>query len=120
MKVVPDTNVLVSGTFWKGNSDEIIRKVENKEVEIVLSEEIIEEYQEVINRDEIMDKIVNKNLILNRSVQKMINNSIIVESKQKFDIVEDKKDNKIIECAVEGNVNYIISQDNHLLKPRLS
>lgn len=52
MKVVLDTNVLVSATFWKGNSEKIIDKVENKEVELVISKELIDEYKEVINRDE--------------------------------------------------------------------
>lgn len=65
----------------------------------------------------IMDKIQNKNLILNESVQKIINSSTIIEPKQKFEVVkDDPKDNKIIECAIEGNVDYIVSQDNHLLK----
>ena len=116
MKVVLDTNVLVSGTFWKGDSEKIIDKVENKEVELILSKELIEEYEEVINREEIMDKTQNKDLILNESVQKIINDSTIVGPTKKFDAVkEDSKDNKVVECAVEGNVDYIISQDNHLL-----
>ncbi len=116
MRVVLDTNVLVSGTFWKGDSEKIVDKVENKEVELISSKELIEEYEEVINREEIMDKTQNKDLILNESVQKVINDSTIVEPTKKFDVVkEDPKDNKIVECAVEGNADYIISQDNHLL-----
>lgn len=116
MRVVLDTNVLVSGTFWRGDSEKIIDKIENKEIELILSKDLIDEYEEVINREEIMNKIQNKDLILNESVQKIINDSIIVEPKQKFSIVEDIDDNKIIECAVEGNADYIVSQDNHLLK----
>jgi len=116
MKVVLDTNVLVSGTFWRGDSEKIVNKVENKEVELVSSKELIEEYEEVIAREEIMDKMQNKDLILNESVQKIINDSTIVEPTKKFDVVkEDPKDNKVVECAVEGNVDYIVSQDNHLL-----
>lgn len=116
MKVGLDTNVLVSGTFWRGDSEKIISKIENKEVELISSKELIEEYEEVIAREEIMDKMQNKDLILNESVQKIINDSTIVEPTKKFDVVkEDPKDNKVVECAVEGNVDYIVSQDNHLL-----
>jgi len=30
-------------------------------------------------------------------------------------IEQDPDDNRILECAVEGNVNYIVSGDRHLL-----
>lgn len=84
MKIVLDTNVLVSGTFWKGNSAKIIDKIENKEIGLILSKELIEEYNEVINRNEIIDKIKIKNLILNEATQKIINNSTIVDPQAKI------------------------------------
>jgi len=116
MKVVLDTNVLVSGTFWKGDSSRILEFIDSGKLELVLSGELIEEYNEVIERDEIMDKVENKNLILNKAVVGIIKDSIIIEPKQKFDVVkDDADDNKVLECAFEGQVNYIISQDNHLL-----
>ncbi len=42
--------------------------------------------------------------------------TLVVPSK-KIDIIkEDPDDNKVLECAIEGNVDYIISGDRHLLK----
>ena len=39
--------------------------------------------------------------------------------KNKLKIVkEDPDDNKILECAVEGKADFIVSQDSHLLKLR--
>lgn len=55
MRITLDTNVLISATFWDGCSDKIIRKVENKEVELILSEEIIKEFSEVLDYKEIQD-----------------------------------------------------------------
>ena len=47
----------------------------------------------------------------------IVRNSIIIEPKERINIVkDDPKDNIFIETAVAGNVDYIISQDNHLLK----
>ena len=47
----------------------------------------------------------------------IVRNSLIVELKEKIAAVkDDPKDNVFIETAVAGNVDYIISQDNHLLK----
>ncbi len=117
MKVVLDTNVFVSGTFWKGDSAKIINLIDSKELTLILSDDLIEEYNNVIIRDEILDKIQNKQLILNKSVQKIIQDSLVVFPLTKFDIIkEDPDDNKVIECAVEGNADYIITNDNHLLK----
>jgi|SRR3989344_1069289 len=117
MKITVDTNVLISSTFWYGASNKIIEKVENKELELILSKEIIEEFLRVLNYEEIQQKIRDKNLEMKRSVEKIISISLITEPKQKFDIIkEDPDDNKILECAFERKVDYIISQDNHLLK----
>ena len=44
MKITVDTNVLISSSFWHGDSDRILNRVENKEIELVLSKEIIEEF----------------------------------------------------------------------------
>ena len=52
-------------------------------------------------------------------VDLIVRNSIIVEPKEKISIIkDDSKDNIFIETAVAGSVDYIVSQDNHLLKLR--
>ena len=61
MRITVDTNVLVSSTFWYGDSDKILKKVENKEIDLILSEAIIEEFSDVLNYEDIQDKIRNKN-----------------------------------------------------------
>jgi predicted nucleic acid-binding protein len=44
-------------------------------------------------------------------------NSTIIKPKTRLSIVkEDHDDNKIIECAVTGKADYIITKDKHLLK----
>ncbi len=43
--------------------------------------------------------------------------SELVIPTEKFDAIkEDSDDNKILDCAFAGRVDFIISQDNHLLK----
>ena len=117
MKITADTNVLVSASFWTGNSFRILNLVDKGYIELFLSEKIIEEYVEVVKRAEIEDKILDKNLILNRVVQKVLANSTIIIPSRKLDIIkEDFDDNAVLECAVEGKVDYLITQDSHLLK----
>lgn len=117
MKVILDTNVLISATFWEGDSSKIVKKVEDKEIELILSKDILDEFKGVLGYKEIQEKIKNKNLEMKRTVEKIISISSIVEPKNRFNVVEgDSDDDKFLECAVEGNANFIVSQDNHLLK----
>jgi putative PIN family toxin of toxin-antitoxin system len=117
MKVTLDTNVLISGTFWTGDSFKILNLIDKGEIKCVLSEEILKEYKRIIKSEEITEKIKEKDLLLKKVVQKVIINSKIVKPQIKLDVVkEDKDDNKIIECAIKGKVDYIISKDKHLLK----
>ena len=55
MKVVLDTNVLVSGTFWTGDSFKILRRIDLKEITFVLSKELLDEYDETIHKEDIVE-----------------------------------------------------------------
>ncbi|MEK6973933.1 MAG: putative toxin-antitoxin system toxin component, PIN family [Nanoarchaeota archaeon] len=117
MKITVDTNVLVSATFWYGDSNKIIEMVENKKIVLILSRPILEEYVEVINSEDVQSKIKNKKLIFKYSTESLNALAEIINIKSKINIVkEDPDDNKILECAFDGRVDYIISKDNHLLK----
>ena len=117
MKITVDTNTLISATFWNGPSDRIISKVEAREIQLILSEEIIKEYAEVLDYEEIKDKIRDKNLAMKHSVNKIISISTIIEPKTRLNVInDDPDDNKILECAIAGKVDCIVSNDRHLLK----
>ena len=55
---------------------------------------------------------------MKRTIDKIISLSTIIEPNEKIFVCEDVDDNIILECALEGKVNFIISQDDHLLKLR--
>ena len=56
MKVVIDTNVVVSGTFWTGNSYEVIKTVVEGKTTLIVSVPILKEYDKILNSEEILDK----------------------------------------------------------------
>ncbi len=117
IRFTADTNILVSGSFWTGDSFKILEKTDKKEITLVTSKNIIGEYTKVMDSDEIIEKIKNKSLILSGVIQRVISNSSIVEPTEKINAVkEDPDDNKILECAKAGKVDYIVTNDNHLLK----
>ena len=115
-RITLDTNILISGTFWTGVSFKILERIDQKHDISILSKDIISEYERILQTEEIVKKVENKHLIFSRVVQKVVLNSKIVIPKVKLNVVkDDPDDNCILECAKEGNVDYIITNDRHLL-----
>ena len=117
VRITIDTNIFVAATFWLGASHRVLNLVEEGKIELILSKDIIQEFIDVLGYEEIKQKVKNKNLEMMLTIEKLKSISIIIEPKEKLDTVkEDPADNKILECAFEGNAGFIISKDNHLLK----
>ncbi|MEK6833452.1 MAG: putative toxin-antitoxin system toxin component, PIN family [Nanoarchaeota archaeon] len=117
MKIVLDTNVWLSGIFWDGEASKIIEKAEKKEIQIIISEDILSEIVNVLNRESKFQKyILNLRLSIEDLIRTILSISTLIEIKNKLDIIKaDPKDNIILEIALDGRVEYIISYDNHLL-----
>jgi putative PIN family toxin of toxin-antitoxin system len=108
-----DTNVLISATLWEGSvAQKFLFKCIKENIQIFSSQKIIEEYKEILARD--FDYIEYE---IGEILEKVLQFVTLVTPIKKIDIVkEDADDNKIIECAVESDAEYIISYDKHLLK----
>lgn len=116
MRITLDTNVLLSATFWYGDSNKIIELVEERKHVLVLSKAIFDEYNDIIARDEILSKVIEKDLERKFTVQKLVSISEIVSTGKPLDVVkDDPDDNIIVEAAYYGKADLIISQDKHLL-----
>jgi len=113
VKVVLDTNVFISGIFWRGSSNKVIMSWKEGKFTLVTSLEIISEIIKVLKDF----KIKLSDDMIREWIDLIVRNSIIVEPKERINIVkDDPKDNIFIETAAAGNADYVISQDNHLLK----
>lgn len=117
MKIVLDTNVWLSGIFWEGEASKIIEKAEKKEVQIIISEDILSEIIKVLNRESKFQKyILNLKLNIEDLLRTILSISTLIETKVRLEVIKvDPKDNMVLETAIGGKVEYIISYDNHLL-----
>ncbi len=111
IRIVVDTNVIISSIFWRGNQFEVIRKGLLEKYHLVSSTEIL---------DEVIEKLRNKFHLPEDKIQELVDILLtycnIIEVKSKFDVVRDKTDNKIIECAFDGKADYIVTGDSDLLE----
>ena len=113
VKVVIDTNVLVSAILFGGNPEQVLDSVEEGKIKILISEEILEEFKEVLQR-----KFGFSLDIVEVTVSAIKGISTLVTPTQRLNVIKKKEnDNRILECAVEGKVQYIVSGDKRHLLP---
>lgn len=110
--IIFDTNITISALFWKGYPRQIYDLVKAKEMKLLYSVDIENELIRVL--------AYPKFGLLPAEILPIINNlrkyAYFIEAKSKIDVVVgDSTDNIFLECAVDGNADYIISGDHHLL-----
>ena len=112
MKFTVDTNFLVSATQWDYSiAHKLLERLLRENHEIFATNEILEEFIEVLKRDFKYSEIESKDI-----TEKVLQFITLVNPSKKIDVVkEDADDNKIIGCAVESGAEYILSYDKHLL-----
>ncbi len=113
MKVTADTNFLISATQWDYSvAHKLLKKLIMLNVRVFTTKELLGEFSEVLERDFKYSKDEISNI-----AEKILCFVELIEPKQKVDVVkEDPDDNKVIECAIESESEYIITYDKHLLK----
>lgn len=118
-KITADTNVLLSASLWLGCARRVISLVEEGKINLVLSEDILREYEKVLGYEEVLQKIKKNRLKLSYTPARLREIAAVVEPNKKINVViADPDDNKIIEAAFEGKAHFILTYDKHLLRLR--
>lgn len=111
MRVVVDTNVLVSGAFWSGAPAEVLLRWAEGRFTLVVTEAIVDEYQRVLldvsagRRDDMAAKWVL--LVSLHGHYTSVGRSVSA--------ARDPSDDKFLECALSGGAGYVVSGDSDLL-----
>jgi len=113
VKIVLDTNVFISGIFFHGPPAQILEAWQKSKFKIVLSKEIIEEYQRVA--ETLADKFPG--VEISSIIEMVAIHSEIIDT-EGIEVLEceDPDDNKFFECAIASKTKLIVSGDKHLLK----
>ena len=112
MKVVFDTNVLVSALIFPGGNGEqaLLRVIEGKH-HLLLSRAIVGELLEVLAR-----KFARDREELARVAVFLAALAEIVEPGTSLDVLEDDADNRILECAIAGKAEMVVTGDKKMLE----
>ena len=111
MKVVIDTNVVISAVFFGGVPRRIVEEAMAGRVQVCATAAIVEEYNEVV-----AEMIERKQGRLRRDVlAPFIACLKLVEPVSSVAVCRDPDDDKFISCAVDAGAKYIVSGDKDLL-----
>ena len=113
-KVFLDTNILISALGWKGKPRVIFEKCLQGELELITSPPQIDELKRVMDYPKFNFREEQKTTFISI----ILEIAAVVEIQGKIRVIEDDPDDDdaMLETAVVGNVDYVISGDPHLLK----
>ncbi|MBU0649356.1 putative toxin-antitoxin system toxin component, PIN family [Patescibacteria group bacterium] len=110
-KVAVDTNLFIA-TYYNPNSAsaQIINMIARGELIFVWTEAIKKEIDRILSNIKAKQKYFNK---VNAKILRP--GHLVLPQVQIEEVCEDSADNKFLEAALAGEVDYIISSDKHLL-----
>ncbi len=111
-KIILDTNLWISFLISKKFS-QIDKLIENKKITLVFSDELIEEFVDVVRLPK-FEKYFSKS-----DVEKLLNCfdqfGVLIKVKSAVKICRDEKDNFLLNLSIDSKADYLISGDNDLL-----
>jgi len=116
MKVVLDTNVIVSATLiHSGNEDRILKAWQRGAFELILSPAVLEE----IGRALSYEKIKKRRWVTDEEalslVEALAEKSTLITGQTKLVVARDPDDNKFLAAVLEGKPDYLVTGDRDLL-----
>ena len=109
MRVVLDTNILLVSIAKKSRYRIIFDSLIAKKFDLVISNEVLSEYTEIIAQ--------KTNATVANNIAEML---LTLSNVQKQDVYykwrlinADEDDNKFVDCAIAGNADYLVSNDKH-------
>jgi putative PIN family toxin of toxin-antitoxin system len=117
LRVVLDTNLVVSGSLWLGVPGKVLDAALDGLLVSVTSEAILAELNRVLSRDKFEPKFRERGLTARDIVSRFRLSSELIDPLPISSVpVRDPKDVMLVECAVSGKVDYLISGDKDLLE----
>jgi len=117
VRIVVDTNVLVSAALWPGPPHRILELAEAGEITLCVTESMIEELKGVLQRRKFRSRL----RALRTSVEEIMAGllplvELYLPTNAPGSVPPDPDDEIFIACALSAGAAFIISGDDHLLR----
>jgi putative PIN family toxin of toxin-antitoxin system len=120
MRVVADTNIVVSGLLWRGKPRLVLDAARDHIIELFTTPRLLGELEDVLNRERFASRLREAKVSAGEMVVGYAALASVIEAKEiEPVIIADPDDDAVLSCAVAGQCEIIASGDNHLLALRM-
>lgn len=116
MRVVADTNTVVSGLLWHGPPREVLDAARTGKIELFTSSILLAELEDVLGRDKLSKRLK----LVGATVPELVRGyaalgGLVTPLTITPVVLEDPDDDYVLACAVIAKADVIVSGDRHLL-----
>ena len=112
LKIVLDTNILVSALVFGGKPKTVLEAVIEGRARLILSDPLLEELKGVLEGSKFRYPQKATQVILDSLI---LIADVVTPLVEIHHITRDPDDNRVLECAIEGHADFIVSGDLDLL-----
>ena len=111
-RVVLDSNTLVSGLYRAGYSRTVLLKaIHDGEITMIISPFILSEVQKAL-----LKKLKWSSDRVDEVLSEFSQAAIVVNPSPTLSMLRHAGDNRVLECAIEGSAQYIVTGDHEFLR----
>jgi hypothetical protein len=119
VRVVLDTNVVVSALLWGGTPRVMLETAREREIKLFTSTPLLAELSDVLNRRKFEKKIAASLFTVDQIVDRYAALAGLVRPEPTPRITLDPGDDVVIGTALAARANLIVSGDSHLLELKI-
>lgn len=116
MRVVLDTNTIVSALFWQGPPRQVLELARTETIQIFTSPVLQAELEEVLHRPKFAERLVRANLAVDEILAGVSALCTVIPAQDlAAPASTDPDDDAVLACALASSAAAIVSGDRHLL-----
>jgi putative PIN family toxin of toxin-antitoxin system len=113
VRVVADTNILVSALLFGGTSEQVFLAGLRGEIQLLTSPSLLKEFEKVLK-----DKFKLNIHLVREIIEEVMDVAEIVEVSSHIKAISyPDEDNRVLECAVDGKAEFIVTGDTRHILP---
>ncbi len=115
MRVVPDTNIVISGLLWRGLPRRVLDAARDGIIELYTSPVLLAELEEVLNREKFAKRLEAANVTIRELVDGFSALAKVLDAQPIEPVIlRDPDDDAVLACALAAECEIIVSGDDDL------
>ena len=115
-RIVPDTNIVISGLLWRGNPRRVLDAARDGIIELYTSPALLEELEDVLSREKFAARLAAANVTVQDLISGFSALATVIDSDPIEPVIlRDPDDDAVLACALSADAEVIVSGDDDLL-----